>query len=245
MWWLLRIPRERVRDIKRVCHRSRTVVTVRCLTGLVWPSSRSFVRSSASWPPAPECYTDSCSAVPNSKRLSPHRFSAAFIMTRFRAYATDSEDEYPSSDDSTSSDRRIPVAGPSTRSATTRVPQPLRDSEDSDMYTEPEQDEEDNSSVSSASPPPNAARLADPTLIPWARDIGVDPQKMHVMQATLFRLPEEAAAMQEVSRQQEPRRRLIPPATIGRKHSRDSEGEGLRADSRQVCNLNSFYCSLT
>ncbi|KAI0676531.1 nuclear protein 96-domain-containing protein [Trametes maxima] len=72
----------------------------------------------------------------------------------------------------------------------------------------------------------------DPTIIPWARQIGVDPQKMHVMQTSLFRMPEEEKALRALN-QPQPRKRLLLTSNLSRKHSRDSEGEGLRADSRQ------------
>ncbi|KAI0350876.1 hypothetical protein OH77DRAFT_1498850 [Trametes cingulata] len=72
----------------------------------------------------------------------------------------------------------------------------------------------------------------DPTIIPWAREIGVDPQKMHVMQTSLFRMPEEEKALKALT-QAQPRRRLLLTSNLSRKHSRDSDGEGFRADSRQ------------
>ncbi|KAI0332827.1 hypothetical protein GY45DRAFT_1245970 [Cubamyces sp. BRFM 1775] len=72
----------------------------------------------------------------------------------------------------------------------------------------------------------------DPTIIPWAREIGVDPQKMHVMQTSLFRMPEEERALKALNQPQS-RRRLLLTSNLSRKHSRDSEGDGLRADSRQ------------
>ncbi|KAH9848377.1 nuclear protein 96-domain-containing protein [Lenzites betulinus] len=72
----------------------------------------------------------------------------------------------------------------------------------------------------------------DPTIIPWAREIGVDPQKMHVMQTSLFRMPEEEKALKALNQPQS-RRRLLLSSNLTRKHSRDSEGEGFRADSRQ------------
>ncbi|KAH7886919.1 nuclear protein 96-domain-containing protein [Phlebopus sp. FC_14] len=66
--------------------------------------------------------------------------------------------------------------------------------------------------------------------VPWAKHVGVDAQKMHVMQTSLFRMPEEAAALQAISRPLRPRFRLSP--TVGRKHSRDSLGDG-RMESQE------------
>lgn len=109
---------------------------------------------------------------------------------------------------------------------------------DSDMYTDDEdaEDEDPASRESSVSPTPAVSRPSDPTLIPWARDLGVDRQKMHVMQTSLFRVPEEEAALKSISQQpaRPSSKRLALPHSLTRKHSRDSDGEGLRADSRQV-----------
>ncbi|KAI0696840.1 nuclear protein 96-domain-containing protein [Cytidiella melzeri] len=151
-------------------------------------------------------------------------------MTRFRAYATDSDEEGSSSDASILVEQILPAAGPSTNRATGRPRQPPSNSGDSDLYTDLH---EQDAGSESDSPPPNTSRLTDQTLIPWARQVGVDRQKMLVMQSALFRAPEEEAAMRDISRQQPPKHRLLAPPAISRKHSRDSEGEGLRADSRQ------------
>ncbi|RDB27909.1 Nuclear pore complex protein Nup98-Nup96 [Hypsizygus marmoreus] len=88
-----------------------------------------------------------------------------------------------------------------------------------------------SSASSSSSPPPQRAR-GDPTIIPWAQQIGVDAQKMHVMQTSLFRVPEEAAALKNLN--QPTRQNLrVPLQQLNRKHSRDSDGDGLRMDSRE------------
>lgn len=85
---------------------------------------------------------------------------------------------------------------------------------------------------SSSSPPPR--NRGDPTIIPWAQHIGVDAQKMHVMQTSLFRVPEEAAALKTLNQQAHPSLR-IPLQPLNRKHSRDSDGDGLHPNSREVC----------
>ena len=96
------------------------------------------------------------------------------------------------------------------------------------------------SSTSQPSPPPKPRINArgDPTIIPWAQHVGVDAQKMHVMQTAFFRAPEEAAALKSLN---EPtkgpsriRLEVHRNAKVNRKHSRDSEGDGLRLDSREV-----------
>lgn len=92
-----------------------------------------------------------------------------------------------------------------------------------------------SSSSSLPSPPrANATNRGDPTIIPWAQQVGVDAQKMHVMQTALFRMPEEAAALKALG---EPAKTpgLVLDKFVNRKHSRDSDGDGLRVDSREVC----------
>jgi len=84
----------------------------------------------------------------------------------------------------------------------------------------------------SSSPSPPMPRI-DPTIIPWAQQVGIDAQKMHVMQASLFRMPEEAAAlnaMNESTRRQPPK--VLWP--LNKRHRRDSGGDGLRSDLREV-----------
>ncbi|RDX47214.1 hypothetical protein OH76DRAFT_1354468 [Lentinus brumalis] len=116
------------------------------------------------------------------------------------------------------------------------------DDEDDDEDDDEEEEEEETGSESEAEEEggqqrrrgaqPVQTRHGDPTIIPWAREIGVDPQKMHVMQTSLFRMPEEEKALKALN-EPHPRRRLILTSNLSRKHSRDSEGDGLRADSRQ------------
>ncbi|EIW55247.1 uncharacterized protein TRAVEDRAFT_130647 [Trametes versicolor FP-101664 SS1] len=100
-----------------------------------------------------------------------------------------------------------------------------------------DEDSEDDARGRTSAPYKSGPRDArgppgDTTIIPWAREIGVDPQKMHVMQTSLFRMPEEERALKALNQPQS-RKRLLLPSTLSRKHSRDSEGEGYRADSRQ------------
>ncbi|KAI0631003.1 nuclear protein 96-domain-containing protein [Trametes polyzona] len=120
------------------------------------------------------------------------------------------------------------------------------DEEDEDEESEEEVDEEldegeseDDARGRTVAHPKSSVRAlrgpaGDPTIIPWAREIGVDPQKMHVMQTSLFRMPEEEKALKALN-QPQPRRKLLLTGghNLSRKHSRDSDGEGIRADSRQ------------
>ena len=96
------------------------------------------------------------------------------------------------------------------------------------------------SSTSQPSPPPKTRIIArgDPTIIPWAQHVGVDAQKMHVMQTAFFRAPEEAAALKSLGESTKGPSRIRlevhKNSKVNRKHSRDSEGDGLRLDSREV-----------
>jgi nuclear pore complex protein Nup98-Nup96 len=72
---------------------------------------------------------------------------------------------------------------------------------------------------------PSASRVP-----PWAHH--VDPQKMHVMQASLFRVPEESAALRALNKQTTSRLG-VPTPSLNRKHSRDSDGDW-RMDAREV-----------
>jgi nuclear pore complex protein Nup98-Nup96 len=100
-----------------------------------------------------------------------------------------------------------------------------------------------SSASSSNSSPPVKTRLNnprdDPTIIPWAKHVGVDAQTMHVMQTSLFRMPEEAAALKALQQVPKPTTTVrldinTRNQTVNRKHSRDSDGDGLRIDSREV-----------
>ncbi|KAG6804864.1 hypothetical protein H0H93_006487, partial [Arthromyces matolae] len=56
---------------------------------------------------------------------------------------------------------------------------------------------------------------------------------MHVMQTSLFRVPEEAAALKALNEPQPPRPSLRVPLQMNRKHSRESDADVLRIDSRE------------
>jgi nuclear pore complex protein Nup98-Nup96 len=110
-------------------------------------------------------------------------------------------------------------------------------------------DEESSSPLSSRSSPPVDPRAVGPgqNIIPWARHVGVDAQKMHVMQSSLFRMPEEAAALKALNQPPAKRRTVaalnLGLPTLNRKHSRDSEGDGLSTGSTEVfCFL--YLCCL-
>ena len=97
-------------------------------------------------------------------------------------------------------------------------------------------EESGDSSASSSDELLPEHRRGNSSIIPWAQRIGVDPQKMHVMQASLFRAPETAETMKQLNAEKPERARLTPNG-LHRKHSRDSEGEGLRSVAQEVCPL--------
>ena len=91
-----------------------------------------------------------------------------------------------------------------------------------------EQDSEADSG-DDGSPPENQPQV-DPSLIPRAQQLGVEPQRMHVMQASLFREDDIVEGVPT-------RHRGLAQSSslsLSRKHSRDSDGEGLKQDSQLV-----------
>lgn len=104
---------------------------------------------------------------------------------------------------------------------------PRRSESPTDVSTSEEESEAD--SDDNESPPPNQPQV-DPSLIPRAQQLGMEPQRMHVMQASLFRTEDGVDGV--------PTRHkalaLSSSLSLARKHSRDSDGEGLRQDSQQV-----------
>lgn len=134
-------------------------------------------------------------------------------MARFAAYTSDSSDD----------EETVP-ASPVQKDA------PM--DEDSESESDSSESESESSSESSSLSVDDLRRddkelpdeqqqngpVLDKTLIPRAHAIGMDAQRMHVMQSSFFRMPEEAAALNR----------------LNRKHSRDSDGDGLRIDPKQV-----------
>ena len=113
------------------------------------------------------------------------------------------------------------------------------------MTEEPEEEDEDSgeSSRSSLEVALPEHRRGDPSIIPWAQRIGIDPQKMHVMHASLFPAPESVDALKQLNVEKHDRARLTPNG-LHRKHSRDSEGEGLRAGTQEVRPIAFFFSAL-
>lgn len=173
-------------------------------------------------------------------------------MARFRAYTSDSSDEESASERETSahhatvndeadSDRESSSSSSSDLHEHELVVSPARkvkptrnalvEDEDGEIHYAHEAHHDRTRPTVRVSPPRRSR--GDPTIIPWAQHIGVDAQKMHVMQTSLFRMPEEAAALKAQKQPIRPQLR-IPPQSLNRKHSRESEGDSLRLESREV-----------
>lgn len=200
-------------------------------------------------------------------RINHHRSGPLFLsMARFRAYTSDSS----SSDEEQQRQARPLPSKPSkpTKPTEKQVEQESAGEDDGSSESEAsssessslDMNEDDPAVVARAGPVTrkrNAlvqdedgeiryaheveARMdADPTIIPWAQRIGVDAQKMHVMQTSLFRMPEEAAALKALHQDEGPktsRKRLnlvSPPKRLTKKHGREPDADAFRSDSREV-----------
>lgn len=184
-------------------------------------------------------------------------------MARFRAYASDSDEEDDASNTSTNAIPHQPTTGKRDGDASDsessdsdmvdtdllisppKQKQPskraLVQGDDGEYYhahemrraetpTDVSSSESESESDDNSPPPPNTRTRPDSSIIPWAHKVGVEPQRMHVMQSALFRTEDPTDS-------QQPRRLLAIPSSsssLNRKHSRDSDGEGLRLDSQQV-----------
>ncbi|KAL0069564.1 hypothetical protein AAF712_003222 [Marasmius tenuissimus] len=182
-------------------------------------------------------------------------------MVKFSAYVSDSdddeqiEDEIPKTNDLAHEQRDI--VPPEELSAEEEEEEEEESSSSSDMhedelrmggrgdssYDEGDGDELDDEDDEDEEEQDLSLARRDPTLTARARNAGVDPQRMHVMQTSLFRQPEEAAALKALSKAAPQSKNLrIPMATkrqqLSRKHSRDSEGDTLRIDSRERASFN-------
>jgi len=183
-------------------------------------------------------------------------------MARFRAFLTDSESEAEETTQNAATVARLPVkpadvsmaeddseeAGsgselsqpsPEQRKRTGKALVRLKDERgyrasktrrsESPADISASEEESVSDSEDDESPPPDQLQ-ADPSLIPRAQQLGVEPQRMHVMQASLFGLGDGLEGV--------PTRHkglaLSTSLCLSRKHSRDSDGEGLRQDSQQV-----------
>ncbi|KAF9051437.1 nuclear protein 96-domain-containing protein [Panaeolus papilionaceus] len=156
------------------------------------------------------------------------------------------EEESSSSDsESSEMDPDELLSSPPRRAARRTGRNALVEDENGEIQFAHEADREGSpASQSSGSRSPAAEQTREryrgnPTVIPWAQRVGVDAQKMHVMQTALFRMPEEAAALKEMNdtnRVSASRIKLDlagKVSGVGRKHSRESDHDAMRNDSRE------------
>ncbi|KAJ3813268.1 nuclear protein 96-domain-containing protein [Lentinula aff. lateritia] len=102
--------------------------------------------------------------------------------------------------------------------------------EEDDEEEEEEEEEETDSELSSEMQEDELQLSKDRNLAPRAQIAGVDSQRMHVMQTSLFRMPEEAAALKEMNQiADSPFPKLTPTL---RKHGRESDGDIRSWDTR-------------
>lgn len=171
-------------------------------------------------------------------------------MARFKAYSSGSDDD--DEDQAPEPVKRAPYAPPaddddsdeeeedeseessSTSGSNSDMDEDeLRTSKQSQAAEDDEDDEdedmEEQEIQQALSPPP-----VDRTLISRAQAIGMDAQRMHVMQTSLFRVPEESAALKAIHRPAVPRPTV---KLLNRKHSRDSDGDGFRTEPKEVRRL--------
>ena len=108
---------------------------------------------------------------------------------------------------------------------------------DGDMYASEEQGDADESSDSSRSSlellPQH--RRGDPSVIPWAQRIGIDLSKNARHARVIVPKGQSLAEAPKQLNVEKPDRTRLTPNGIHRKHSRDSEGDGLRAATQEVC----------
>lgn len=153
-------------------------------------------------------------------------------MARFRAWSTDSEEDSDLSDVEVERQAEAKSAPQSTDPAAPTIQLPRLATDESDEHEVEDDLEEPDYMVDDEEPLERQA--GDTSLTPWAREVGVVPQTMHVMQTSLFHLPEEEAMIEDVQdswiKQKYPRY----PAPPVKKRGRDSDGDGLLVESRQV-----------
>ncbi|KAF5369066.1 hypothetical protein D9758_002925 [Tetrapyrgos nigripes] len=164
-------------------------------------------------------------------------------MARFRAYASDSSDEddeqvleQQKAPQNVSADMEYSEEDSEDESSSSPSPSSSSEMDEDELEVAPNALVEDEDGeyrygheLGHVKSPPASNR--DPTIIPRAHTVGIDAQRMHVMQTSLFRMPEEAAALKAMNQPSRMTLRVEQP--LNRKHSRDSEGDGLRFESRE------------
>lgn len=123
-------------------------------------------------------------------------------MARFTAFPSDSEDDSSSSSSSSTSAPRHVSKNPPKRqrpSFSARTPTASSRSSSPDSIQDEDEDEDesadsimDENELEEATSREKDVRANQPT--PWAQQLDLEPGRVHVMQASLFRMPELAKA---------------------------------------------------
>lgn len=157
-------------------------------------------------------------------------------MARFRAFS-DSDTSSSSDSSSDTDDQQLPTARRhvAEKISVEEEEQDLDDEEEEEEERSGEEEDEEEDSDSGASSEMHEDELYEPkksieTHAPRARIGGVDSQRMHVMQTSLFRMPEEAAALKAMNHIADAS--LRRPAQTLRKHGRESDGDMRSWDTR-------------
>ncbi|KAF9055178.1 hypothetical protein BDZ89DRAFT_1055784 [Hymenopellis radicata] len=168
-------------------------------------------------------------------------------MARFRAYSSDESD-----DDDQPQDDNVSEENPFDADADMEDEAEQESSEDSDHE---EDQEHSDMHQDELMPLRNKTALVEddggdydlvtpqrePSLPPQM-GAALDAQRIRVMQTSLFRMPEEAENMRAMMNMPEQRSLRVLHPNLNRKHSRDSEGDGMRVDAREVRDLVYSVC---
>ncbi|KAJ3921186.1 nuclear protein 96-domain-containing protein [Lentinula edodes] len=160
-------------------------------------------------------------------------------MARFRAFS-DGESSSASSSDSDSEEQLVKPAPEEEEEDGAEEEEDDDDDEEEedededdegeDDEEEEEEEEETYSELSSEMREDELQLTKDRNLAPRAQIAGVDSQRMHVMQTSLFRMPEEAAALKAMNQIADSSFRKLTPTL--RKHGRESDGDIRSWDTR-------------
>lgn len=171
-------------------------------------------------------------------------------MTRFRAYDSDSDEEENSSHDELDVEVEEASESEISQHSEHEEDDPPDDEEEAEDEEDGDADGEDEEENDENSPPPEPR--SDPSITPWAREIGVESQKMHVMQASFFRASEDAAAFHAAAQSSPTRYRpgsrktLHIPGSVSTaaKHAREPEMDPHHGQPEPVCTsqLSSYDC---
>ncbi|KAI5121845.1 hypothetical protein M0805_003278 [Coniferiporia weirii] len=120
-------------------------------------------------------------------------------MARFKAFASDSEDGSAASDTSLRSSRRSPVSKPTKPVRQSYASSSSSSSLSSESVEDDSEESEEDSIMDEEElrPSSDGEEEAPDEPAPWAQQLALEPHRVHVMQTSLFRVPEFAKAQQK------------------------------------------------